>query len=620
MTIPPTLHTSQPASSLEQTLDIETPEQVVVSYTLAGVGTRAVAAIIDYLICLGWSLALTVPTCFAVRAMPETTRSITAPWLLAMYILLQFAVLWGYYVRFEGLADGKTPGKRRQGLRVVQDGGYSVSFAASAVRNLVRFIDMQPLPFYAVGILSAALSKSGKRIGDMVAGTIVVREREVHVRPVPVEPPPPDMRPLSTLLTDDEFALLERFMARRQGLEPARRRALAEQLATRFHERMGEGSAEGNRQPALVRLFERERSARAHGAAARSDTGAAREQHAIVALGAPAWHAFARRLSDVQRRGLRNLPEHEVSEFVAAYRELSTDLARLRTAARGREIDALFYLSRLVAAGHNLLYRQRQLVGRTIWRFIAVTVPREIRRSWAPIAGAAGFLLVPAGIAFTAVRAEAARAREFIPAVMIDRAEGASRRAEEGRGYIDDPELFRPVMASGIIANNVQVTYVAFALGVTAGIGTVLLLVFNGIHLGGFAGLYAALGVGEQLLAFAAPHGVLELTAISIAGGAGLLLASAILLPGALTRRDALVVNGRRAIRVIAASTLLLVIAGTIEGLISPIEYWDLSLKLVVSAATALFLAVYLTRGRGADPEAPAEQNAYSNARALISR
>ena len=91
-------------------------------------------------------------------------------------IIMQFVVLWGYYLLFEGLSDGQTPGKRMLRLRAVRDGGYSVGFPASAVRNLLRIIDLQPVFTYLVGITSVAVSKSGQRLGDLVAGTIVVRE------------------------------------------------------------------------------------------------------------------------------------------------------------------------------------------------------------------------------------------------------------------------------------------------------------------------------------------------------------------------------------------------------------------------------------------------------------
>jgi uncharacterized membrane protein SpoIIM required for sporulation len=306
---------------------------------------------------------------------------------------------------------------------------------------------------------------------------------------------------------------------------------------------------------------------------------------------------------------------------VAQYRELSADLARLTTASRGRESDALFYLSRLVGAGHNLLYRQRPLSMRAVWRYVSVSVPREIRRSALSICGAAALLFVPMLISYGTVVAHPRVAEQLLPPGMIDRAnEGVARARSGGGGYVTVKDFERPVMASRIIANNVQVTYAVFAFGITAGILTTLMLVLNGVSIGAALGLYASKGILHLILEFVAAHGVLELSAISIAGGGGLLIASALLLPGPLTRREALVVKGRRAITLIAASTLLLIIAGTIEGLVSPRTDVPPPLKFGVSAATVVLLAFYVTRGRGTQEEPPTEESAYSDARALISK
>jgi uncharacterized RDD family membrane protein YckC len=583
-------------ASLDQQIDVETPEQVILSYTVAGIGSRAVAALIDYAICIALILALWI-----VLAAFNGVRS-SAPWVTVLLIIAGFGVTWGYYVLFEALWDGQTPGKRRMGLRVVRDGGFSITFGASAIRNLVRVVDMQPGIFYGLGILSAILSRSGKRLGDYAAGTFVVRERAlVAATPVGAAAPavagaPP---PAAALLGDDEFSLLERFVQRRQALEPERRAQFTADLASRFRARVPANT--GSDAAFLIALFESERAARARGAAAPSDTGAAREQHALVAEGAPRWREFAGRLARAQQRGLAALPEQEVSDFAARYRELTTDLARLTTAARGRDVDALLYLNRLVAAGHNLLYRERPVAARSIWRYLTYVVPREVRRSAGPIGLAALLMFGPAVVSYIAVVEHPEVAARFIPPGMIDRANRGVERAKNGEGYIPDPGLYRPVMATGIIANNVQVTYAAFAGGILAGFGTVKILVENGVSIGGVVGLYESKGILPLILEFVAPHSFFELTAICIAGGAGLLLGSAILIPGTLTRREALVVRGRRAINLVAAATLLLIPAGLLEGFVSPQGWWTLSQKLVVSGLTAVALVLYLNfdRGRG---------------------
>jgi len=595
---------------LEQVVDVETPELVVLSYTIAGLGSRLYAALIDLLfsallfIAVAVGIGILLPRNRIAAAVRTDSSTALAT---AALVILQFAILWGYYLLFEGLRDGQTPGKRILRLRAVRDGGFSVGFAASAVRNLMRIVDLQPIFTYLVGIGAIAFSKSGKRLGDMVAGTIVVRESLVRqpladrlAAPATVATAAPV---LSAQLSESEFQLLDRWAARRNSLDADRRRQLTEQVARRLaHVLPGDGTSEAAQ---LSRLYAAERQVRERGAAARDATGASRERYALVTTRSPRWIAFASRLATAQRRGLSSLGEAGVREFVEEYRALTSDLARLTTAARDGGGAELFYLGRLVAGGHNLIYRERRQTFREILRFVAIDVPTEVRRSAAPILLAAAFLFVPAAISYTAVVRDPAVAPTFIPTRMLDRAEQGVERARTRTGYIPDPEVFRPVMASQIIANNVQVTFAAFAFGITAGIGTLLLLMLNGISLGGVFGLYQSKGILSLLLAFVAPHGVLELSAICIAGGAGLLIASSLLLPGEMTRRAALAANSRRAMRLIAASTLLLIVAGSLEGMVSPIPTWPLWLKLLVSVTTAFMLASYLRGGLRARRVAP---------------
>ena len=584
-------------NAYEQTVDVETPELVVLTYSVAGIGSRALAAITDLLLC-GVVFIVVGLAIVAVSIAGGLGRvSLGGTWGIAILVLVQFGLLWGYYVLFEGLMDGQTPGKRLHRIRVVREGGYSVTFGASAVRNLIRVIDMQPGLFYLVGMASILVTKRGRRLGDLVAGTLVVRE-EVR-RSVPQPAPPanvPAPQALQTTLSEDEYVVLNRFIERWSTLEPLRRAALAEQLAARFGAALPDDGRPAG--PRLLELHERERQARAGGVASRGETGAGRERQALIAAGMPRWAEFATRLAKAQKKGLRSLGEHGVREFVAEYRALSADLARLRTAAGGRAVDELFYLGRLVASAHNLLYRDRGMPLRAAIRFLFTDGPREVRRSAAPIALAALLLFLPAAIAGVGVVRSPAAAEDLLPQVMIKRAEDGVRRAREGQGYIDDPQLFRPVMATGIIANNVQVTFAAFAGGVTAGLLTAMLLVVNGISIGSVVGLYIDKGIGHLLLAFVAPHGVLELFAICVAGGGAFLVAAGMLLPGERSRRRALIENGQRAIRLVAVSTLLLIVAGLLEGLVSPIEWWPIEGKLAVSGTTVVLLVAYLRGGR----------------------
>jgi uncharacterized membrane protein SpoIIM required for sporulation/uncharacterized RDD family membrane protein YckC len=593
MTAPAPVH-------LAETIEVETPELVSVSYTVAGVGSRAAAALIDYAICALMLVGLFIGfAIFSVRIGVRAGDS-AGSWSLAVLTMAQFGILWLYYVLFEALMDGQTPGKRLLRLRVVRDGGLSVTFGASAIRNLVRIIDMQPLFFYVAGIVSVVASRKGQRLGDLAAGTIVVREAVV-TQPMTVAAPPrgiDEPAGLHAALTDAEYDVLDRFMQRRMQLDVARREAFARQLSARFAAALS-AHGEGADLAQLARLHGAEQAARRRGMSARQGTGAARERHAIVAAGAARWSGFAARLAEAQKRGLAGLGEEGVRQFVEEYRALTADLARLRTATRGLDASEVFYLNRLVSGAHNLLYRRSTMSPQRAIAYLFVDVPRQIRASALPIGLASVLLFGPMLIAATAVVRAPGAAQLMLPPGMLDRAERGVTSAQTGGGYIDDPQILRPVFASKIVTNNVQVAFFAFAAGMTAGLLTLWILVSNGVSIGAVFGLYISKGIGTLLLGFVAPHGVLELGAIAIAGGAGLLLGAAFVIPGARTRRRALVENGRRAIDLVAGATMLLVVAGMLEGFVSPNATLSLGQKLGVSAATAVLLFLFVRSGRG---------------------
>ena len=518
MTTPPT--GQRRADDFTQKVEVETPELVVLSYTIAGIGSRVYAGFLDMLVCIGLLLGISMASAMLQARFGFGGMGAASAWGAAILGLLAFAVFWGYYVVCEWLFDGQTFGKRHLGLRVVRDGGYSVGFAAAATRNIMRAIDMQPAVLYLFGITTAVLSKNGKRLGDMVAGTVVIQEKLVE-SPTAVaraKAKPVDA-PAVAVLSENDFRLLERWYARRMELDADKRAVLTTQLATRLRPSLPPDAGTPDNAK-LAHLYEQERQARDAGVASRHETGAARERYAIVATNSPRWLAFAATVAEAQRNGLKSLGEKRVREFATEYRSLSSDLARLRTATRDTEASEMFYLSRLVGAAHNLLYRDRGTTLREASQFVLRDIPREIRRSAGPILLAAVLLFLPATIAAVAVIQRPSVAAVFIPAGMLDRAEGGVKRAADGTGYIEDPQVFRPLLASGIIRNNIQVTFVAFAAGITAGIGTALALVLNGVSFGGVIGLYQSKGILPLLLAFVAPHGVLELTAICIAGGA----------------------------------------------------------------------------------------------------
>ncbi len=178
--------------SYEDRISIPTPEGVELELVLAGVGSRLVGSLVDFLI--------KAVLLFALWLVSAVAAEDAGGFFIALTIIASFLVFWAYDVAFETLASGRTPGKRAAGLRVVRMGGEPVGFLASAVRNLLRLVDMQPGFLFAVGAITILFSQRNQRLGDLAAGTLVVRER---LAPLPaVRPAVPDFatrRPLRRL-------------------------------------------------------------------------------------------------------------------------------------------------------------------------------------------------------------------------------------------------------------------------------------------------------------------------------------------------------------------------------------------------------------------------------------
>jgi uncharacterized membrane protein SpoIIM required for sporulation/uncharacterized RDD family membrane protein YckC len=580
---------------LSRRLGVETPEHVVLEYELAGVGSRAAAALLDVLVIVALLFLVSIGM---VPISSVLTTLDAEGWAVAVWIALIFLVVWGYFVFFEGLSGGRTPGKRKLGIRVVMDTGHPVTLGAAAIRNLLRLVDIQPVMTYLVGVIFVFFRSDHKRLGDLVAGTIVVRDRTEDLAVgTPAEAEENILEVKAPQLSDDEFHLLEQFLERLDGLAPDARMRLTTQLTSRFAERLPQ--RELDPEAYLVRLRNEELSRRRSRIATRSHRAARASGSAerFVALRRPHWERFRAQAAEIERIGLRRMSGAAVRRFAADYREIAADLARARTyGVDGRGLD---YLERLVSAGHNALYGMRGGRRYHPGRLFLRDLPAAVVRARGYVLTAFVIFAIPAVVGFLLLRERPDLAYEVLPHEMIERAEAGLREAQVGRGYAQMPPLFLPIVASQIITNNVQVAFLAFAMGITAGIGTVVVLALNGLFLGSVLGLFANYGLAGWLITFVAGHGVLELTAIFIAGGAGLLIGQAVVSPGDLSRRDALRLHGRAALRLVVASASLLLLAGIIEGFLSASDA-PFALKLGVSMASALLLVLYFTAGRHA--------------------
>ena len=566
-----------------QHLEIETPEHVVLDLEIAGIGSRALAAVLDTLVLIGASLALAIV--LAILAGYGITLGRTGNVLVA---LASFLAWNGYFILFEGLRRGQTPGKRMTGIRVVMDTGHAVTFGAAAARNLLRIADFLPPP-YLIGLLLVAFHPRAKRLGDLVAGTVVVRDRPHEGQAAVAAAEDEDQPPSIPELDDEAFRLLAQFAARHGDLEPAARARLASGLTARLAAHIpAPGQSDLAHLLALhaAELARRQGRLSARGAAGAGTRFAAQKRHR--------WDEFERLAERAARQGLDSFGSHELPDFAARYREVAADLARARTYRADAATQAR--LERLAAAGHNALYRDERNTWGRLWTVLARECPAAIIEARGYVLVAFLTFMVPAAAGFMVLHERPALAAELLPDVMLRRAEAGTVRKAAGRGYVDVAAEDRPLMASGIITNNVRVAIACFAGGIFLGVGSLVLLAYNGLAIGAFAGHFANAGLLDYLLTFILGHGALELFAIWVAGAAGFLLGRSVVAPGDLSRADALVVSGRVAIRMVGATALLLVVAGLIEGFVSAGGY-GLGARLAASAASLGLLGAYLLSG-----------------------
>lgn len=299
------------------------------------------------------------------------------------------------------------------------------------------------------------------------------------------------------------------------------------------------------------------------------------------------WQALSD-LLDRCENGVHRLTAEDVNALGRLYRAATSDLALAQRDFPNHRVTA--YLNQLVARAHAVVYRGEPLALRRLLRFATAGFPRAYRQTLPFTLLAAALFILPALVAGlgTALQPEAARwmlpagFQELIPDI------------EQQELWTDIPIHERPFASSFVMRNNIQVAFLAFGGGVLAGLVTVWVMVLNGLVIGGITGLTSHYGVGFELWTFVVGHGVIELSTIFIAGGSGLMLGWAVIHPGLRSRRDALIVAARRAVRLVLGCVPLLVIAGLIEGFVSPAESIPWPVKWGVGLGSGLVLYGYL--------------------------
>jgi uncharacterized membrane protein SpoIIM required for sporulation len=298
----------------------------------------------------------------------------------------------------------------------------------------------------------------------------------------------------------------------------------------------------------------------------------------------PYWDELEMLVAACAKRGVAALSHAELRTLALLYRQTAADLSVARDDPASAALAR--YLNTLLGRTHNLIYSGRPPRARGILHFYGRVFP-AIFRETLPYTLAATALFACgtiAGIALAAI--DPAFERLVLGGQMVD-------TIETGRMWTHSIVGLKPLASSAIMTNNISVSLAAFAGGIVAGIGTVYLMFFNGLLIGTVAIACQRAGMSLSLWSFVAPHGVLELPAIFIAGGAGLLLANGLLTPGFLPRRDSLTLAASRAVRLLLGVIPLLIVAGIIEGFVSPSDA-PVAAKFTIAASGFVLLMGYV--------------------------
>ena len=308
------------------------------------------------------------------------------------------------------------------------------------------------------------------------------------------------------------------------------------------------------------------------------------------------WERLEGLLSEADKRGLRRFKAEQLQQLALLYRATTSDLAAAQS--RDYSADLRAYLNRLTARAHAYVYASSARGGwALVAQFFAQSFPAEVRRSGAMIVAVSGLFVLAWIVSYALVASRPLNVYALLPAQEIP----VVRNSLHDSNFAFN-RTFAPAVSSFIIANNIKVAAIAFAGGMTLGIATLWIVLNNGLMIGGLGAMFAARGFGADFWATIAPHGVLELSAIQISAAAGLLLAKGVVAPGRLRRIDALKANARRAAVLMVGVTGMLVIAGIIEGFLTP-QRTSIPFRFAVGALTALLLIAYFTFA-GRAPEA----------------
>lgn len=298
------------------------------------------------------------------------------------------------------------------------------------------------------------------------------------------------------------------------------------------------------------------------------------------------WSRLETLLNTSRRDGIGSLTPGELREFGLLYRQTAADLSTVREDPASRHFA--HYLNQLLARAHNTIYSGKKGSALGLARFFLDDYPLIFRETFAYTFTAFAVFMAAAalGLVLTVMRPEFMH--DILGPHMV-------KTIERREMWTHSILTVKPMASSAIMTNNMTVSFITFAYGMTAGAGTFYILFMNGVMLGVIGAACWLSGMSTALWSFVAPHGVLELPAIFIAGGAGLRLGRALLFPGMHSRRDSLAKGGAEAVRLLVGTIPMLVIAGVIEAFLSPTGL-PATMKFLFAGGLFLLLAMYLLR------------------------
>lgn len=309
--------------------------------------------------------------------------------------------------------------------------------------------------------------------------------------------------------------------------------------------------------------------------------------------------------------GIGSLSHEELGEMALLYRQVAGDLAALRQDRTAKNLQ--MQLNALLARGHTVIYsQQRKGVGR-IWHFLRWEYPAVFRRTLSYTLASVALLVFGAllGATLTIIRPA------FMTHLLGPQMLAAINKHQMWTLSINS---MAPAASSGIMTNNLSVTFSAYAMGITAGIGTLYMIGWNGILLGVVGAACAQHHMSVQLWSFVFPHGSLELPSIVLAGGAGLRLAAGLLFPGLYSRSYSVARAGAESGKMIAGVIPLLVIAGIFEGFYSPSTSVPVPLKFATGVVLFCGLLGWLFSSEKQSLNEPRTADAQSRLASLTSR